>query len=199
MCIEFSVNMKKLSHFTELHNLELAALEEICTEIRLKKKEIFIRPGDINRNFMFIKKGIVRGYFSDEEGNEHTLFIPDDENIAFVPECFIHGQPTKYYFEAIEETELLIFNITEFENIAGQYKKIMNLYLNLLKNTFQILISRVEILTTQKPGNRLDRLLERHPAIVLQAKRKHLASFLGITPNSLSRIAARIKNTKKLS
>ncbi|MDH6253002.1 CRP-like cAMP-binding protein [Chryseobacterium sp. H1D6B] len=193
--------MKKLSYFTELNDDELAALEKICTKTWLKKREIFVRPGDVNRNFMLIKKGMVRGYFYDEEGVEHTLFIPDDkESIAFgIPGSFNQGKPTKYYFEAIEETELLVFNVNEFENIAVQYQRIMNLYLGWLKNAFQILVSRLEILTTQKPCNRLNKLLEQRPNTVLQAKRKHLASFLGITPNSLSRIAARIKKTKKLS
>ncbi len=193
--------MKKLSYFSELSSSELSALEEICTVTKLKKREIFVRPGDSNLNLMLIKKGIVRGYFYDEDGVEHTLFIPDDkEDIAFgISGIFCNSEPSKYYFETLEETELLIFNIAEFEKVASQHKRIMDLYLRLLKNSFHILASRLEILTTQKPCNRLDRLLEQYPNIVLKVKRKYLASFLGITPNSLSRIAARMKNAKKLS
>lgn len=193
--------MKKLSYFSELNSSELSALEAICTQAKLKKNEVFVRPGDNNQNFMLVKRGTVRGYFYDEAGVEHTLFIPNDkEDIAFgISGIFYNGKPAKYYFEAVEETEILIFNITEFENVAGQYERIMSLYLNLLKNTFYILASRMEILSTQKPGNRLNRIMELYPNIALKVKRKHLASFLGITPNSFSRISARLKNIKKLS
>jgi len=188
--------MKKLSYFSELNSSGLSALEAICTQAKLKKSEVFVRRSDNNQNFMLIKKGIIRGYFYDEAGLEQTLFIPNDFGISGV---FYNGKLAKYYFDAVEETEILIFNITEFENVANQHKRIMDLYLRLLKNSFHILASRLEILTTQKPCNRLDRLFEQYPNIVRKVKRKYLASFLGITPNSLSRIAARMKNAKKLS
>lgn len=193
--------MKKTSYFAELSSDELDALEQICTKTILKKREIFVKPGDINCNLMLIKKGMVRGYFYDDHGTEYTLFIPDDtENIIFgIPESFYQGKSTKYYFEAIEETELLVFNGTEFESVACRYWQIMNLYLGWLKNSLHLLVSHLEILSTQKPHNRLSKLLEHRPHTVLLARRKYLASFLGITPSSLSRITSRLKKNKKLS
>lgn len=193
--------MKKISYFAVLNSEELAALEQICTKAILKKRKIFVKPGDVNCNLMFIKKGMVRGYFYDDHGIEHTLFISDDtENITFVIlESFYQGKSTKYYFEAIEETELLVFNGADFEQVACRYIPIMNLYLAWLKNSLHLLVSHLEIVSAQKPHNRLNKLLEQRPRTVLLARRKHLASFIGITPSSLSRITSRLKKDKKLS
>lgn len=194
--------MKKIFYFKELNEIELETLGKICNKINLKKKEIFMRPGDINHNLLIIKKGMVRGFFYDEEGIEHTIFISEDteNNKAFgIPENIYLDVSSKYYFEAIEETELLVFNINEFEFVASQHQRIMCMYLTWLKNAITLLVFRLEVIATQKPCDRLNKLLEKCPQKVFRAKRKHIASFLGITPNSLSRITARLKKTKKLS
>lgn len=180
--------------FPYLNKRDIMLLQKIITYDTISKKEIIISPGHISYDFFYIYKGVVRGYFISESGEEITVFIDDDGFFVAAPESVFNLAPTKYYFETIVETKLFKFDFRQLEELANENKNILRFYLNGLKNIIRVLVNRLEGFVSNNPEQRFLSLYESRPLVIRTAHKKEIASFLGISPNSLSRIIARINN-----
>ena len=99
-------------------------------------------------------------------------------------------------FKSIDEAHILLFNYKDFESLANKNLRIMQLHLNALKEAVTRLFYRVESLTTMTHEERYKDILALNPDFLNKTNAKYLANYLGITPQSLSRIMKRIKNEK---
>lgn len=183
-----------LSTFPFLSDEDVNALLEKGVYRKMQNKEIIIRRGQNIRQLFFTLSGMIRGYFINQKGEEKNIFLRPDHTFTGAPECLFHHQPTKYTFESILETELLIFEMKDLEPLMLQYPNISKVYMASLQETIQTLISRVESLIDLPPAKRYEKLLLRSPQFFQTAFNKHIANYLGITPVSLSRIIKRRKN-----
>jgi CRP-like cAMP-binding protein len=184
--------------FPYLNEDDMVTLKSISKVKNLPKKEAIVKTGIYSPDFYFIKKGIIRGYYITEEGVEKTIFIGNEGLFGGAPESILKNKPTKYYFEAVTEVDLLIFNIHELEEVAKQYENIFKLYTAALKIIISTLLERVEELTSSTPEERFLNLHKTRPLVIDKALKKQIANFLGISPNSLSRIISR-KESKNYS
>jgi CRP-like cAMP-binding protein len=99
-------------------------------------------------------------------------------------------------FKSIDDAHVLLFNYKDFESLADKNSRIMQLHLNALKEAITRLFYRIESLTTMPPEERYEDILALNPNFLKITSAKFLANFLGITPQSLSRIQKRIKNNR---
>mgnify|MGYP000105755073 CR=1 FL=1 len=104
-----------------LTNDDLEALLKISQFRVCYNKEVLIRSGQINQNSFFILKGMIRGFFINEKGDEKNIFLRPEHTISGAPECLFHNKPTKFTFESILETELLVFNFEELKSLEKEY------------------------------------------------------------------------------
>ena len=159
----------------------------------LENKAVIIRSGQYLDTTFFILQGMVRGYFTNEKGEEKNIFLRPEHTLTGAPECLFENRPTKYTFESILETHLMVFSLEAFQHIADQNPRLRQLYLKGLQETILTLVSRVEALIDLSPAERYEALLLRSPQFFQTAFNKHIANYLGITPVSLSRIIRRRK------
>ncbi len=163
----------------------------------VKNKTPIISSGETAAAFYFILNGMIRGFYIDSSGEEQTVFLKGKNTFITVPEAFKTNNKTKYTLETIGKAVFIEFPITEFERLAKENLPIAQLYIEGLKENVSILIFRVELLATKKPEERYEAMLEQFPNFFQLAYNKHIANYLGITPNSLSRIIKRKKEGKK--
>ena len=182
--------------FPFLHSEELALLLSIGQYKRVKNKTQIITSGETAASFYFIINGMIRGFFLDSFGEEQTVFLKGKNTFTTVPEAFQANKKTKYTLETIGETIFIEFPIANFEQLAKENLAIAQLYIEGLKENVSVLIFRVELLATKKPEERYEAMLEQFPDFFQLAYNKHIANYLGITPNSLSRIIKRKKEGK---
>lgn len=180
-----------------LETEDLAALMSICEYKHYRNREKIIKSGTNNKTMFFILKGMVRGYFFNKKGAEKNIFLRPERTISGAADSLFSDVPTKYTFEAILETELLVFNFVAFKTLSRQNQNIGELHLAALQENLQILLHRVESLIDQSPEERYEELLDRSPQFFQKAFNKHIANYLGITPVSLSRIIRRKSNPRK--
>lgn len=171
----------------------LDALLAIGTVKTYKNKETIIRFEQKTDTISFVLKGMTRGYYVDEMGEEKTVFLRPTLTFFAPPETIEGQKPSKYTHDAIGETELVIFSFAEFENLTKTNLSIARLFIEGLKETTLTLVFRVETLAGKIPEERYAALLDRYPQFFQKAYNKYIANYLGITPNSLSRIIKRIK------
>ncbi len=161
---------------------------------QVANKEIIIPQGASQKIIFFILSGMTRGYYVTPSGDEKNLFLRPKRTFTGAPDTLFSDSPTRYTFEAIQATHLLMFRYEDIETLAKTYPNIAQLYISALKENLQTMIYRVESLVLNTPEERYESLLGRSPEFFKNAFLKHIANYLGITPVSLSRIMKRRKN-----
>lgn len=190
--------MEKLlqQHFPFLALSDTETLLKIATLKTYKNKQTILKVGQIPNIIGFLSTGMIRGFHIDEEGDEKTVFLRPTHTFFSTPETIQGMQPSKYTYEAIGETEVLEFPFSAFEQLTFTNLAIARLFAEGLKETVLTLVFRVEILAGMTPEARYEALLKQHPQFFQKAYNKYIANYLGITPNSLSRIIKRKKEGK---
>ncbi|SIS35255.1 cAMP-binding domain of CRP or a regulatory subunit of cAMP-dependent protein kinases [Chryseobacterium joostei] len=185
---------RNIVFFQELSDEEINILVSISTPKLLRKKEKLVAPGQSFNHLFILSNGLLRCFFDDENGIETNLFLPSEKEAVIMesPESYSGEIERKYTIEAVIESQIFLFNKSEFEEMAFQHRGIYNIYLKSLKQIISILKFRTEQFCSTSPHSRYEEFLESRPFTSQNANRKYIANFLGITPNSLSRMTARI-------
>ncbi|MGE8426986.1 MAG: Crp/Fnr family transcriptional regulator [Sphingobacterium sp.] len=175
------------------------ALFNMTRVVSLDANENYIRRGDTSRKLAFIAKGIMRSYSIKENGDEATLFLRWEEQFIASHDTIIHGKPSRFIYCALEPVRLLEMDYDVLETILKnhpQYEPLRNFFLmRMLAETLQMMESFV----MQSPEERYRELLTERFNVVNRVPGKYIASMLGITPVSLSRIRKRMYIKQKSS
>ncbi len=182
--------------FPFLSEDDLKSLEEIAYIQSYDKREIIINANKYSSDFIFTLNGIIRGYYIEDSGEEKNVFLVNDDMFFGGPECILHKKPSNYIFETVTNTSLIVFNFKALEKLASQNENIFRFYSEALKSIMHFFILRLDNLTSSSPEERFLKLQNTRPLLLQNAKTKLIANFLGISPNSLSRIKARIRNKR---
>lgn len=185
---------RNIVFFQDLSDEEINVLIKMSTPRLLRKKEKLVVPGQSFNHLFILSNGLLRCFFDDENGIETNLFLPSEKEAAIMesPESYLNEEERKYTIEAVIDSQIFLFNKSEFEETAFQYKGIYTMYLRSLKQIIGTLKVRTEQFCSSSPNLRYEEFLENRPFTSQNANRKYIANFLGITPNSLSRMTARI-------
>lgn len=179
--------------FPYLKREDIDKFLSICQYTRFKNKEIIFNRGSQAQKAAFILSGVVRGYFINALDIEKNIMLRVEETFVCPVEWLSGNFPTKYTIEAILECELLMFNISDFRELAKNNAAIFDLYSWSLIDSINIMFYRIESMVDLSAEQRYKDLLERYPVFFQKAFNKHIANFLGITPVSLSRITKGLK------
>lgn len=180
----------------KLTNLKIKDIDDfldITTYLNLNN-EIILDIEDKSKKAFLILSGTVRGYIIQDNGIEKTTLIRSEGIFVGDSKKLFNDEPQRLTFKSIGSTHVLMFKYKDFENLAIINPNIMQLYLNILKEAVVRLTHRIESLTMLSNEERYKELLKLNPNFLKKAYAKHIASYLGITNVSLSRIMKRIKN-----
>lgn len=183
--------------FAEVPNTDLEYFFKICTYKKLKNKEVFIHAGTLERKLFYIISGVTRGYVINEDDTETNLFLRPEGGLTMAYDQLLEKNPTQCNFEAILESEVLLFDMDEFESLCANNPSLYKIYIWALKNGASLMAKRVVSMIQNTPEQRYENLLKAYPIFFQKAFNKHIANYLGITPVSLSRMIKRIKERKK--
>jgi CRP-like cAMP-binding protein len=175
---------------TNVSEIDLAYILSKFKPFSAKKHDVLIHKGEQARYFYFINKGCLRAYYVRENGSEATRYIAMEGQFGTALASFISGLPAKDYFDAVEDCELLRisredFNILMKEILAFEALYLLSLELNYLYN-----VSRIASMMSMDAAERYQDLIQHHPLIIQRLPNKIVASYLGIAPESLSRLKA---------
>lgn len=167
-------------------------IEKLASLVKLPKKTTIFEPHQYEDKFYFIAKGSARAFVIDENGNEisYVLFFEGDNLISF--EGYLNQKPSYEFIELLEDSALYQINTEELKTL---YKKDIE-----IANLGRILADQFAYLTEQRFIDRLSlsatarylKLIENKPEIIQRIPLKYIASYLGITQVSLSRIRSKI-------
>lgn len=188
---ENSVHTNILNHLKKVISLSESEEQEFCSileEIKISKKSLLIEPGDLVNSEYYVVSGCLKAYYLDETGDKHIIqFALEDWWISDF-EAFFNKLPAKLYVETIEDSVLLGINRDALEVLYSRIPQFERFFR--IKTTSAFVALRTRILSTlQKSGKeRYLEFCEAYPKIEQRVPNYHIANYLGLKPESLSRI-----------
>ena len=168
-------------------------MEDVTSKFKskaVKKNDFLLKQGDTCKDLLFVQKGCLRLYYIKDDIEVSVWFAFQDSS-AIEIYSFISGDPSNYYLQAIEDSEVLFLPKTELNKLYQSYPKIQEMMRNFWEDVILNLIKRFTALQTDSAEKRYLDLLEQ-PTYLERIPQKYLASFIGVTPTSLSRIRKQI-------
>jgi CRP-like cAMP-binding protein len=193
------MSSRKLIQFFKNSNLVSAkAAEEIANTFSAKeitKNSFLLKEGRVSDEYFFLENGFIRAFANDIEGNDVTTNFYSNCQVVFEVSSFFNRTASKENFQAIVDCEGWFITYEQLNNLFHSMHEFRDFGRSILVKGFSSLKIRMLSMITETAEQRYDMLLKTNPEIFQQAALKHIASYLGITDTSLSRI--RKEYTKK--
>lgn len=179
-----------IAQYTPITEDEKQALLDMDIFRSVKKGTILLKEGDVSDKGYFVLKGCIRSYFVIEGEEKTTAFYTEMEGVT--PLCVKSEAPSEYYIEASEDS---IITISTPGMEAEMFQKFPK-FETLCRLLSEELLAKEQVdfddFKTSSPEQRYLKLIEKRPDLIQRVPQHQLASFLGIKPQSLSRLKARI-------
>lgn len=156
-------------------------------EVELKRNEYLIVKGNSNSNLFYVMEGSLR-IFIEDEYEEHTIRFGYQKDIITALDTFITGKPSFFYIQAIKKCRLKVVSRDRFMDMIQKNQKLLNIWQELLGQLIYQCLEREIDLLTFSPVERYKRVLERSPHLFQEIPSKYIASYLRMSPETLSRI-----------
>lgn len=136
----------------------------------------------------FVERGLLRQFSIDEKGKEHTLHFAPENWFVTDRESAYFKQPSKYFIKSLEESVVVLIDEILIQKLTSRLPSFSDFNNRLLHNHIRHLENRINLLLSATAEERYLRFVEMYPDILLRVPQTMVASYLGITPESLSRV-----------
>ena len=156
-------------------------------KITLKRNEYLKVQGATNTNLYYVISGSLRAFIIDQQ-QEHTIRLGYTGNLIAAMDSFVSEGPTNLYLQALKKCELKVMPKSRFMNFIYSDPKYTRLWCKFLELGIFQLLEREQDILTSSPLARYKRVLARSPQVFQEIPDKYIASYLRMTPETLSRI-----------
>lgn len=154
----------------------------------LKKHQFLLNEGDVCRYIGFVNSGCLREYKIDNKGTEHILQFAIEDWWVSDLNSFLSGFPAKYNIDALQDSEILLLERSAREELLDNCPKMERFFLLLIEANHVANHQRIADTLSSSAEERYLKFIKTYPKLYEQIPQNQIASFLGITPQSLSRI-----------
>ena len=182
---------KLLYYFNKWSDLNADAesiIKSAFESVNIKKKKDLLVSGQVCNYLYFITKGCLRSFYIDSRGVEHIYQIRMDNNWISDLESFFSKNPSKYNIEAIEDSALLRISNERMEQLLIEIPQLERYFRILFQKAYINALTRLNSTMWETAFDRYNDMLKEHPEVFQRVPLVYIASYLGITPESLSRI-----------
>ena len=180
----------------KLSSEDIQLLEEHLTAETLPKGAHFLKTGQRCRRVGFIEQGIMRAYFYDANGNEFTHCFVTSGGFVTDPTAFYNKTLSSQYIAAETETHLTLFSFSAYQLFQAHISEWDRIIKKVTETAYAAKVMEKSHILSEDATTRYLNFAEHHPEVLQQVPLKSIASFLGITKHSLSRIRKNIASKR---
>lgn len=175
--------------FGDLNKQQIRLISEKATEITLSKDDYFVEAGKLFNEIVFVSEGVLRIYYYNKDGEEITKYFVDEKHLFTNP---YKNEPLTEYLQAITDCKLIIINQKNWEELSNTILNWDSILNKIFQKGIVEKMDRRSALVSENSTTRYLTFLEKFPNLVNRVPLSYIASYLGITPQSLSRIRKNI-------
>lgn len=179
------------SYLSEILEIPKEAVTQCSTfyeSRKVLKNELLLQAGEVCNGTYFVEKGLLRMYSIDKNGKEHIIQFAPEKWLISDRSSLYFNEKSNYYIEAVEESEILVLTKDFFANINLEFPNTVENNDLLLQKHIRNLQNRVNSLLSDTAEERYMSFIKMYLDILLRVPQWMVASYLGITPESLSRV-----------
>lgn len=178
---------------------DLLKIEAVCQFKKLRKRQYLLQEGDVWKYNAFIVKGCVRTFSVDEKGNEHILNFAIENWWTGDRESLLSGEPSAYNIEALEDTEVILIIKETFDQLCKEIPAFNDMINNILQRSFNASQKRIHTFLSLSAEEKYLQFLEKYPQLIMRVPQGMIASYLGITAETLSRVRKQASKNQRSS
>ena len=165
-------------------------------EKKVKKHDFLLKEGEVSKHSYFTVSGCLRLYTIDNKGKEHIMqFAPENWWIGDIDSSTNHS-PSAYFIDALEDSEVLSTDIVSWEKSMNEIPPLALLFQRLMQNRQTVSQRRIINSMSATSEERYQEFMRTYPSLAQRIPQHMIASYLGITPESLSRIRKQMVTKK---
>ena len=186
--------IRKYIHLTDQ---DIATIKARAVHKTYCKGDYMLQIGEVSKEIYFILSGVLRVYYLDQSGNEITYVFVKEGELFTEPTSFYTGTPSICSIKAVVDTEVVLFPKSPWQELSVLIKDWEYAMKRLSQDQLMHKLRFQRLLIDQDATTAYQVLLDKEPTIALRVPANHLASYMGITKHSLSRIRKKITSDSK--
>ena len=184
----FEVFEKYITEKITLNSAELQRIKALCTPKRVRKRQYILQEGDVCYNNCFVAKGCMRAYRVGDDGTEHIIrFAPEHWWISD-RESYNTGLPAKLNIDALEDSEVLLWTKDNYNLISDEIPQMAVFTQRILAKSFDSAQQRIFETISQTAEEKYESFIKKHPDLYRRVPLHMIASYLGVSRETLSRV-----------
>lgn len=184
----YELILSNVSKHIQLTYEEISIFTSLLKPRKIRKRQYLLQAGDINQYENFVNKGCLRAYTVDEQGQEHIVMFGVEGWWISDLYSFLTGTPATQHIDALEDSEVFSIEKSDLEKLYEQVPKFNRFFLRLLQNAFVAHQKRILASISQTAEDQYMDFIKRYPSIEQRVPQSQIASYLGLSPETISRI-----------
>lgn len=185
-----------INKISPIEDVTINELKKCFKPLHLNKNDFFVKESEYAQQIGFLKKGIVRAFFLNQEGKEYTKQFFVGSSIIGAYNSLLTKQPNKIAQQALTDCDVLVANYSDLENLYTKYHDLERLGRKIAEFYFLEKEQKEIEMALLDADKRYLIMRQRFPSIETIIPQYYIASYLGISPTQLSRIRKKLKNSK---
>lgn len=192
----YELFFKRFNDLVPLTPDEEGIIKNHLTPKKLRKKQYLLQEGDVCKYIAFIEKGVLRSYSIDDKGDEHILQFALEGWLISDLASFLTGNPATYTVDAVEDSELVLISRAANEELIRTLPKFETWTRLQITGAYIALQKRLTSVISLSLEERYTGLTAMYPQIVQRVPQHMIASYMGLSPETLSRVRKKIQTRK---
>lgn len=173
-------------------------LEGLCALARVRtipRGTVFLRAGEIQTHVYLLLSGVARGYFLDMDGGDHTDCFCFRCGTPTMPPCSF-DEPSPENLVALTDCAFVVMPLQETMQLVHQYPELTELYARFLTDAMRLHNHTRHVMCNLPAKQRFEWFLEEYPGLIFDVNNRQIASFLSMTPETLSRMKSALRKSR---